>query len=93
MALHAKVGEPLHIKAAKWMGDVAWGCYDADRVAKRRNPKNKYQHFCDYFNDVAEISADGVLAAKKPGESIVLATASNGDKELFAVTCANGQQS
>ena len=92
-ALHAKVGEPLRIKAAKWMGDVAWGCYDADRVAKRRNPKNKYQHFCDYFNDVAEISADGVFTAKKSGESIVLATASNGDKELFAVTCANGQQS
>lgn len=92
-ALSAKVGEPLRIKAAKWMGDVSWGCYDADRVAKRRNPKNKYQYFCDYFNDVAEISADGVLDAKKPGESIVLATAFNGDKELFAVTCANGQQS
>ena len=71
------------------MGDVSWGCYDADRVTKRKNPKNKYQHFCDYFNDVAEISADGTFTAKKPGTSIVLATASNGDKELFAVSCAN----
>ncbi|MBR2838718.1 MAG: metallophosphoesterase [Kiritimatiellae bacterium] len=91
-ALRAKVGEPLRLKAAKWMGDVTWSCYDADRATKRRNPKNKYQHFYSYFNDVAEISADGALAAKKPGESVVLATAANGDKELFAVTCANGRQ-
>ena len=88
-ALCARVGEPLRLKAAKWMGDVSWGCYDADRVTKRRNPKNKYQHFCDYFNDVAEISEDGTFIAKKPGASIVLATAPNGDKELFAVRCAS----
>ena len=56
-------------------------------VSISRNPKNKYQHFCDYFNDVAEISAAGTFTAKKPGESIVLATALNGDKELFAVRC------
>ena len=86
-ALCAKVGKPLRLKAAKGMGDVSWGCYDADRTTKRRNPKNKYQHFCDYFNDVAEISADGTFTTKKPGESIVLATAPNGDKELFAVRC------
>ena len=40
---------------------------------------------CTVFRGVAEISADGTFAAKKPGESIVLATAANGDKELFAV--------
>ena len=84
-ALRAKVGEPLRLNAAKWMGDVSWGCYDADRATKRKNPKNKYQHFYGYFNDVAEISADGVFTAKKPGESVVLATAADGGKELFAV--------
>lgn len=85
-ALRAKVGEPLRFKAAKWMGNVSWGCYDADRVAQTQNPKNKYQHFCSYFNDIAEISADGIFTAKRSGESVVLATASNGDKELFAVS-------
>ena len=85
-ALRAKVGEPLLLKAAKWMGGVTWGCYDADRATKTRNPKNKYQHFYGYFNDVADISADGMFTAKKPGESIALATAPNGDKELFAVS-------
>ena len=83
--LRAKVGEPLPLRQAKWMGDVEWGCYDADRIKARRNPANKYQHFCTYFNDIAEISADGTFTAKKAGESIVLATAANGDKELFAV--------
>ena len=67
------------------MGDVSWGCYDADRVTSRRNPANKYQFFFNYFNDVAEVSADGDLVAKKPGEAIVLATAANGDKEVFSV--------
>ena len=82
-ALSVKVGEPLQLKAAKWMGDVVWGCYDADRVTARRNPANKYQCFYDYFNDVADISADGTLTVKKSGESVVLATNANGDKELF----------
>lgn len=84
-ALRAKVGEPLRLKAAKWMGGVTYGCYDADRVTKRQNPTNKYQSFYSYFNDVAEIFADGTFTAKKPGESVVLATAANGDKEIFPV--------
>ena len=84
-ALRAKVGEPLRLKAAEWMGNVAWGCYDADRVTSRRNPANKYQFFFDYFNNVAEISEDGTFTAKKPGESVVLATAANGDREIFPV--------
>ena len=84
-ARRTEVGEPARFAAAKRMGAVKWGCYDADRVKLVRNPKNKYQFFCHYFNDVADISADGVFTAKKPGESVVLATAQNGDKELFAV--------
>ena len=87
-ALRAKVGEPLRLKAAKWMGDVAWGCYDADRVSSRQNPDNRYQRFFNYANDVAGISDDGVITAKRPGESVVLATAANGDKEIFPLTVA-----
>ena len=85
-ALRAKVGEPLRLKAAKWMGSVTWGCYDADRVTSKQNPTNKYQRFYTYFNDIAEVSPDGTLIARKPGESVVLATAANGDKEIFPVT-------
>ena len=63
--------------------DVKWGCYDADRTRQERNPANKYQHFFRYFNDVAEITADGTLTAKKPGEAVALAMRSDGSKELF----------
>jgi len=83
--LRAKAGEPMRLKAAKRMGDVTWGCYDADRVSSRKNPANKYQRFYSYFNDVADISDDGVLTVKKPGESVVLATSASGDKEIFTV--------
>ena len=87
-SLRVKVGESLRLRSAKWMGDVSWGCYDADRVIKRQNPANRYQSFCSYFNDVGEISSDGTFTAKKPGESVVLATAVNGDKEMFPATVA-----
>ena len=87
-ALHAKVGEPLRLKAAKGLGEVEWGCYDADRMGKRQNPLNKYQHFCDYYNTVADISKLGELTPKKPGETVVVAMAANGDKELFPVVVA-----
>ena len=85
-ALRAKIGEPLRIKVANWMGPVTWGCYDADRVTSKKNPANKYQRFYCYFNDIAEVSSDGTLIARKPGESVVLAIAANGDKEIFPVT-------
>ena len=54
------------------------------------HPDNKWQKRYRYFNDVAEISPDGVLMAKKPGEAVVLAIAPNGDKELFAVMVVDG---
>ena len=87
-ALHVKVGKSLQIKVARWMGDVTWGCYDANKTAKRRNPENKYQLLHEYFNEVAEISPDGVLYAKKRGEAIVLAIAADGSKEIFPVCVA-----
>ncbi len=67
---------------------VEWGCFDADRTKKEQNPKNKYQHFHRYFNDVAEISNEGLLRAKKPGETVVTAFLPDGTRELFAVTVA-----
>ena len=39
-----------------------------------------------YHNDVAKVSSEGVLTARKSGESVVVALAENGDKELFPVT-------
>ena len=44
---------------------MAWGCYDADRMGKTRNPDNKYQYFCKYFNDVAKITDDGTMTARR----------------------------
>ena len=83
-----RVGETLQLVAESGLGPVKWACYDADRVCVSPHPDNKWQKRYRYFNDVAEISADGVLTAKKHGECVVLAIASNGDKELFAVRCA-----
>ena len=66
-------------------GKVSWGCYDADRVDNKPDPTNKWMKLAVYHNDTATISADGALAARKPGESVVVALAENGDKELFPV--------
>ena len=66
---------------------VRWACYDADRVNVSPHPDNKWQKRYRYYNDIAEISPDGVLTAKRPGECVVLATAPNGDRELFVVRC------
>ena len=82
---HAQIGVPLKFSAMEGMGAVKWGCYDADQAKFVPNPKNKYQSFCRYSNDVAEISADGTFIAKKSGGSIVLAISPTGDKEIFAV--------
>lgn len=85
---------PRRIKAggtiplAKSLGvgaNAAWGCYDADRIGKTQNPVNKYQYFCKYFSDVAEIAHGDNLTAKKTGESIVVATMPDGRKAIFPV--------
>ncbi len=80
-----KAGEKMQFSASVFCGAVSWGCYDSERVEMRPNPQRKYDYFADYFNDVAEISQDGTLMAKKPGETTVVALSSNGDKELFPV--------
>jgi hypothetical protein len=80
-----KAGEKIQFSASLFRGKVTWGCYDSDRVAMRPNPHRKYDYFADYFNDVAEISQDGILTAKRAGETTVVALLPNGDKELFSV--------
>ena len=84
-ARKVRVGETVRFEATRKLGAPTWACYDADRVAVSPHPDNKWQKLIRYFNDVAEISPDGVLTAKKPGESVVLATAPDGTKEFFAV--------
>ena len=78
---------PMHIAAGgeKKLPDAAWGCYDADRAAKARNPLNKYQSFFKYFNNVAEISPARCLVAKKAGEAVALNTPPGGKRELIPV--------
>ena len=80
-----KAGEKMPFSASLFGRAVSWGCYDSDRVAMRPNPHRKYDYFADYFNDVADISQDGMLTAKKAGETTVVALSPNGDKELFPV--------
>ena len=82
--VRVRVGETRRFTAA---GSAKWACYDGDRLSFSPAPDNKWQKRYRYFDDVASISSDGVLTAKRPGESVVLAIAPNGDKEFFAVVC------
>ena len=54
-------------------------------MGKTRNPDNKYQYFCKYFNDVAKITDDGTMTARKVGESVAVATTPDMRRAIFAV--------
>ena len=84
--LMAKVGEPLAFRAPLLEGPVTWGCYDADRIVYRPNPKNRYNPFVEYSCEIAKIAPDGTLTAAKPGEIMVLAMDAKLNKEIFPVT-------
>ena len=84
--LTVKAGGTLKVDARMLSGPLTWGCYDADRISYRPNPKSRYCPLVSYHNDVATIAPDGTLTAKKPGEAMVLAMAANLDKEIFPVT-------
>ena len=87
-ARRVRVGGTLRFEASQKLGNVKWECYDSDRVNTSQHPDNKWQKIYRYFNDIAEISPDGILTARHPGECVVLAIAPDGDKELFAVEVA-----
>ena len=67
------------------LGTVKWGSYDADRVTFKPDPENKWNRLVEYHADVATIDAQGVLTGRKPGESVVVALAPDGRKEMFPV--------
>ena len=79
-----KAGATVRMKTS--LGAVKWGCYDADRVDYRPDPDNKWGRLIEYRSNVAKIDAEGVLSAFNGGESVVVALASDGRKELFPVT-------
>ena len=83
--LVAKAGGTLKLEAPRLKGPVTWGCHDADRIVYTPNPKNRYNPFVGYVNDVATIAPDGTLSAKKPGEAMVVAMDANLNKEIFPV--------
>lgn len=88
--LEAKVGQPLKVSAPHLKGPLTWGCYDADRVVFKPNPKNRYVPLIEYANDVAVIDGTGTLAAKKPGEAMVIAMDEKLNKEIFPVKVNEG---
>ena len=81
-SVRVRVGETHRFAAP---ADAKWACYDADRISSSPAPDNKWQKLFRYYDDVASISPDGLLTAKKPGESVVLATAPDGSKTFFTV--------
>ncbi len=83
--LVAKVGGTLKFSAPHLNGTLTWGCYDADRVIFKPNPRNKYTSLISYANDLATISTDGTLTASKAGEVMVVAMDEHLNKEIFPV--------
>jgi len=77
---------------ATTLGAVRWGCYDADRVSFKPDPDNRWNRLLEYHNDFATIDAQGVLTGRKAGESVVVALAPDGRKEMFPVTVAAGER-
>ena len=93
--LHAKTltataGGTLKLAAPLLSGEITWGCYDADRIVHTPNPKNRYNPFVTYMNDLATIAADGTLTAKKAGEVMVVAMDKDLNKEIFPVKVVAG---
>ena len=93
--LHAKTltataGGTLKLAAPLLSGEITWGCYDADRIVHTPNPKNRYNPFVTYMNDLATIAADGTLTAKKAGEVMVVAMDKDLNKEIFPVQVVEG---
>ena len=78
----------VHAFKTSLRGKVVWGCYDADRVDNVQDPASKWSMLAVYHNDVATIAPDDVLTARKTGESVVVALAEDGEKELFPVSVA-----
>ena len=81
----AQVGQPVRFEAPLLKGPLTWGCYDADRIISTPNPKNRYNPIIGYAYTVADIDAQGLLTAKKPGEAMVIAMDANRNKEIFPV--------
>ena len=78
---------PLHLVTGEAMklDGTAWGCHDADRVRKERNPNNIYQSFLRYYSDVVQISSERGLIAQKPGEAVALGVMADGKRRIVPV--------
>ena len=84
--LRAKAGQTVAAPRPETLGGrVSWDCYDSDFVARHDNPDRKYDYFVEGFRNVAEVSMEGAVTAKKAGESVVFATAPDGRREFYAV--------
>lgn len=81
----AAAGAECVFKPTRLSGKVTWGVYDAGRLSSRPDPENRYGRLYTYHDDIASISPEGVVTAKKPGECVVVAMDGGGDKELFAL--------
>ena len=89
-AIHTKpltvaAGDTVKLEAQLLSGPLTWGCHDADRITYSPNPKNRYVPLVSYHSDVAAVSPDGTLTAKRPGEAMALAMDARLDKEVFPI--------
>lgn len=79
-------GQTKAFVAANLKGAISWGCYDADRVTYRPNPKDKWNKLVDYQTTFATMTRSGVMTAIKPGEVVVVAMDASYNREIYPVT-------
>lgn len=82
------VGQSTPFVVRHLKGEVRWGCYDADRVTHRPNPKDRYNKTVKYHTTFATMTRSGVLTAIKPGEVVVVAMDADYNREIYPVTVA-----
>lgn len=81
-----KVGETVKFEPSQFKGPFSFACYNGDCVTFKPNPQNRWNPLVAYGTDFADISAEGVLTARKTGPVMVLAMDADRNKEIFPVT-------
>ena len=81
-----KTGGRLTLEARWLKGPVKWGCYDADRLTRLKNPASKWCPLVAFSNEYATMTPDGVLSGIRNGEVMAVAMDAGLNKEIFPVT-------
>ena len=78
-----KTGEKLRLEPPE-RADAKWCAFDSWDVKENRNEKDPAKYWT-FSNEIADVSPDGVLAAKSPGWATAVAIAPDFRKEIVGI--------